>query len=90
MSIDFEAMPKRPGPWGRRIVVVIVLLVVVGVVVGGLGILYFKSQVDPNGPVGAPVQVDIPLGSSTQRIAALLEEKGVVKNARNFRLYVRL
>lgn len=90
MSIDYEAMPNRPGPWGRRIVVAVVMLVVAGLVVGGSGLLYFKSQVDPNGPAGAAVQVEIPLGSSTQRIASLLEEKGVVKNARNFRLYVRV
>lgn len=88
--MEYEAMPKQPGPWGRRIVVGAVLLVVVGLVVGGLGLLYFKSQVDPKGPTGPEVAVEIPLGSSTQRIAALLADKDVVKSARNFRLYVRV
>ena len=90
MSIEYEAMPKQPGPWGRRVLVGAGLLLVVLLVIGGAGLLYFKSQVDPKGPAGPEVAVEIPLGSSTQRIASLLEDKDVVKNARNFRLYVRV
>ena len=90
MSIEYEAMPDRPGPWGRRIVVAFGVLLVAVVLVGGLGLLYVRNQIDPKGPAGSKVTVEVPLGSSTQRIASLLEQEGVVKNARNFRLYVRV
>ena len=90
MSLGDETMPGGPGPWGRRIVVGIALFVAMALVAGGLGLLYFKSQVDPKGPAGPEVAVEIPLGSSTQRIASLLQQKGIVKSARNFRLYVRV
>jgi len=90
MSIEYEAMPKRPGPWGRRIAIAAGVLVLVVLLVGGGLLLYVQGQVNPKGPAGPPVAVEVPLGSSTQRIASLLEQKGVVKNARNFRLYVRV
>lgn len=90
MSDVLEPMRDPPGPWGRRILIGLVVLVVMGLVLGGLGFLYVRSQVDPAGPAGPAVAVEIPLGSSTQRISSLLEDEGIVKSARNFRLYVRV
>lgn len=90
MSIEYEALPNSPGPWGKRIVIGAGALLVLVLLVGGLGLLYFQSQVDPKGPAGPSVSVEIPRGSSTQRIASLLEQEGVVGNARNFRLYLRV
>lgn len=90
MTDVFEPMRDPGGPWGRRIVVGLAVLLVLGLVVGGVGFLYVRSQVDPSGPAGPPVNVEVPLGSSTQRIASLLEQEGVVASARNFRLYVRV
>lgn len=90
MSIDYEAMPNGPGRWGRRLAIGAVVLVVLAVVAGGAGYAYFRSQIDPKGPPGKRVAVELPLGSSTQRIATILEDAGVVDSARNFRLYVRV
>ena len=90
MIPEYEPMPAPPGPWGRRLLVIGAIVVVLGLVGAGGGYLYFKSQVDPSGPAGPPVSVEIPLGSSTQAIASILEKEGVVKSARNFRLYVRV
>lgn len=90
MSEVFEPMRDPGGGWARRIVIGVVVLVVLGLVVGGGALLYVRDQVDPSGPAGPEVAVEVPMGSSTQRIAAILEEKGVVDNARNFRLYVRV
>ena len=90
MSIEYEAMPRQPGRWGRRIVIGVVLVVVLTLIAGGVGLLYFQSQVNPSGPLGPAVTLEIPRGSSIQRIADLLEARSVVKSARTFRIYVRL
>jgi UPF0755 protein len=42
------------------------------------------------GSPGADVAVTIPIGASTQQIGAILDEKGVIKSARFFRLYTRV
>ena len=90
MSDLFEPMPDPPGRWGRRVGIALVAVVVLGLVGGGGALVYVKSQVDPSGPAGRRVTVEIPQGSSTARIASILDAKGVVTNARNFRLYVRV
>lgn len=90
MSDVFEPMREPGGRRGRRIAVGLVMLVVLGLLGAGAAFVYVRDQVDPSGPAGAEVEVDVPMGSSTQRIAAILEEEGVVDNARNFRLYVRV
>ncbi|MGE0796048.1 MAG: endolytic transglycosylase MltG, partial [Acidimicrobiia bacterium] len=53
------------------------------------GGLWVRSQLDPSGPPGAAVRVEIPEGSSTARIAELLADAGVVADARVFRFYLR-
>lgn len=50
--------------------------------------LLFRPQTDL--APGAPVQVEIPVGSSTADIAAMLADAGVVRNANMFRLQARL
>ncbi|MDP9387543.1 MAG: endolytic transglycosylase MltG [Actinomycetota bacterium] len=87
---DLEPMPAPPGRWGRRLLVVVAVVTVLGVVGAGAGLVWFRSQVDPAGPAGAAVQVEVPRGASTQRIAEILEREGIVEDARNFRLYVRV
>ena len=67
---------------GIVVAVALVLLV-------GTGI-YLKSKVDPWGPAGREVAVDIPRGTSTARIAEELAHKGVVTDASIFRLYLKV
>ena len=70
-----------------------VLLVVLLVLVVGLALVAFtwvKNRIDPPGGPGAPVAVEIPLGSSTSRIGVLLDESGVISDAGVWRWYVRL
>jgi UPF0755 protein len=90
MSDLYEPMPAPAGRWGRRVAIVAAVVVVLGLVGAGLGFVYFKSQVDPSGPAGPEVTVDIPQGSSTQRIASILATEDVVSSARNFRLYLKV
>ncbi|MDP9072259.1 MAG: endolytic transglycosylase MltG [Actinomycetota bacterium] len=60
-----------------------------GLLAAGAGALWFQRQTDPSGPEGRAVTVAIPKGSSSQRIATILDREGVVESARTFSLYVR-
>lgn len=64
------------------------LLVVLAVLLAGAWFLLYGSQVDVE--AGRPVQIEIPSGASTARIAEKLAEVGVIANANMFRLQTRL
>lgn len=66
------------------------LVAAVALVALGVGGFWLKTKIDPSGGPGAKVNVDIPLGSSSADIAALLDEKNVITSARVFRLYLKL
>ncbi|HVE94714.1 MAG TPA: endolytic transglycosylase MltG [Acidimicrobiales bacterium] len=63
---------------------------VVGLVGTGAGLAWYQGQVNPSGAPGEAVAVKIPDGSSPERIAAILDERGVVGSARLFRVYLRI
>lgn len=88
-----EAEPDNSGASGRGRSRWLVGLLATGVlllVMAGVAGAWFQTQLNPPGRPGDPVTVVIPEGSSVARIAAILDEKGVIQNARAFRLYVRL
>ena len=58
------------------------VLAVVLVVAAGLALMAIR-------PAGEPVTVEIPAGSTLPQVAQILEDHGVVGNARLFHLYVR-
>jgi len=68
------------------------LLVVaaVGLVGTGAGAAWYQRQVNPAGAPGEAVAVKIPEGSSPARVAAILDQQGVVGSARLFRIYLRV
>jgi UPF0755 protein len=75
----------------RRIVFVtaIVAILLIGALGGG-GYYYIKSAltpVDENSKKN--INVTIPIGSSTSGIGKILEDKGVIKDARIFKYYVK-
>lgn len=77
---------RRAGRRRRRVagVAAVVLLV------AGLAAAWVERRIDPPGPPGPAVEVVVPRGASTARIAAILDREGVVTSAWVFRLYVRL
>lgn len=80
---------KKSSGCGR-----LILYFVVAVVVIGLGaFLYFKnyydSSLDYTSGNGDVVRVDIPTGSSTDEIAAILKEKDLINDVNVFKLYLR-
>jgi UPF0755 protein len=67
---------------------VAVLLVCIIAVSGSY--LYIKSALKPADPDDKKaIKVSIPIGSSVSEIAAILEEKGIIKDATIFRYYVK-
>jgi UPF0755 protein len=83
----FESFP--PPPRRRWLVIALSVLVALALVltVGGL---WVKSRLDPPGPPGEEVILEIPKGASTKRIAELLDEEGVIRDQRVFDIYSRV
>lgn len=70
------------------IVFIIILLALSGIIGGGY--LYIKTALEPVDTKNKePIEVTIPIGSSTTAIARILEENNVVKNSKVFRYYTK-
>jgi UPF0755 protein len=88
----YEPFPKerRRGGCLPKLFGLLAVLLVIGLIGAGVMYLGYQRAVDPSGPPGAEIKVTIPLGSSTQRIGTILDEKGVISSARVFKLYTKL
>ncbi|WP_430785099.1 endolytic transglycosylase MltG [Virgibacillus flavescens] len=75
----------------RKIVTIVIISLVLILLVGGIsGYVYVKSALEPVNPGSdKEINVEIPMGSSTSDIATILEDKGVIKDARVFRFYIK-
>ncbi|HEY2330610.1 MAG TPA: endolytic transglycosylase MltG [Acidimicrobiales bacterium] len=73
----------------RRLRRTVGLLLAIVVVALAAGVYWVQGQLDPRGPAGAAVRVEIPSGSSTGAIADQLDRAGVITNATVFRLYLK-
>lgn len=86
----YEPMPDSGGGGrGRKLLGIAAILLVIGLIGAGAAAFWVNRQLNPKGDPGPAVSLAVPFGSSTQRIASILEEKGVVDSARVFRLYVK-
>lgn len=75
----------------RKIVLIvsIILLLVVGGTIAG-GYFYIKGALEPVDPSSKTEKVvEVPIGSSVTGIANILEENGIIKDAKIFRYYVK-
>lgn len=75
------------GRMVARLAVAVLAVVVLGAGGGGL---WVQRHLDPPGPPGQEVVVEIPQGSSVVQIGELLEDRGVITSATVWRWYVRL
>lgn len=70
------------------IITMIILLIGLGIVAGGY--FYIQSALKPLDPENKSIKkVDIPIGSSASSIAQILEDKGIIKDARVFKYYLK-
>lgn len=76
----------------RKIVSIIsILVLLLIVIIGGGGYLYIQSALKPVDPDSKKQKtVEIPIGSSVTGIGEKLESKGIIKNAKVFKYYVKL
>jgi UPF0755 protein len=92
---DRVATAEEPpgGPPKRRVarwmVAISVLVAIALVVVGGAG-LWVKGKVDPSGPPGRTVALEIPRGATTSQIADRLAAADIISSAEVFRWYLRI
>jgi UPF0755 protein len=75
----------------RRIVLIVTLVIFILLGSGiTFGYLYIKSALQPFDPTNKePIDVTIPIGSSSRKIAAILEENNIIKDDKVFRYYVK-
>lgn len=85
----YEPMRTPSGGGGRRLLKVFLALLVAGLLLASAVGFWVVKQIGGS-PGGAEVAIELPLGSSTARIAAILDEEGVISSARLFRLYTRV
>ncbi|WP_205758549.1 endolytic transglycosylase MltG [Lysinibacillus sp. SGAir0095] len=89
--IEKMKIRKKEGRVVRRIVAIVtlVILLVVGIV-GVSGYFYVKSALEPVNPeASTEIPVEIPMGSGISTISSILEESGIIKNARIFKYYTK-
>ena len=68
---------------------VLIALAAFFVLVAG-SVVWYQRQINPPGKPGEPITFTIPEGASSGTIAAILDDKGVIKSARVFKLYLKL
>jgi len=75
----------------RKIVAIIAItFVLVFGIIGLMGYNYVKSALKPVDPDATKtIAVEVPIGSSLSSISALLEKKGVIKDAKVFKYYAK-
>ncbi|MFJ7854321.1 endolytic transglycosylase MltG [Peribacillus frigoritolerans] len=75
----------------RKIIMITIasLILLIGIV-GLVGFLYINSAMKPVDPDDDTIKkVKIPIGSSVNGISTLLEEQGIIKDARVFKYYIK-
>lgn len=89
----FNKMNARKGEVKtvRKIVGIIALVVLIIIAIAGYsGYNYVSSALEPMDPESnKKIEVDIPMGSGITLISSILEEKGIIKDARIFKYYTK-
>jgi UPF0755 protein len=75
----------------RKVLFITILAIVLLAIAIGLGgYFYVKSALEPVDSGNKAIKtIEIPIGSSTSDISTILEDKGIIKNARIFKYYIK-
>ncbi|WP_257985452.1 endolytic transglycosylase MltG [Bacillus sp. V5-8f] len=75
----------------RKVILVTSLTILLLAAVTGLGgYLYIKSALKPLNPENKSLKnIEIPIGSSVSDISSILEDQGIIKDARVFKYYIK-
>ncbi|MFD0048227.1 endolytic transglycosylase MltG [Actinomycetes bacterium NPDC127524] len=74
----------------KVILIVVAVIVLLGAAIGIGGYFYVSSALKPANPDDKSVKVvEIPINSSIGGISEILESKGIIKNARVFKYYIK-
>ena len=85
---DWDWLPRRTSTLTRAAIILACLGV--ALLVASLWVKsWIDDRLDPSGDEGRELLVNIPQGASTNDIARILEEEGVVPNSTVFRYYLR-
>jgi UPF0755 protein len=85
---ELDELPKRRGC--RRALTALAVLVVLAMVAGWFGWSWVQGKIDPAGPPGETVLVEIPEGTSTAGVGDVLADAGVISNATVWDWYTKL
>lgn len=85
---DLDDLPRRRGC--RSAVVVLAVMTVMVLVAGWFAWSWVQGKIDPAGPPGDEVLVEIPAGTSTTGIGDVLAEAGVISDASVWGWYTKL
>lgn len=75
---------------GGVVLNILIIIVILFIVLGGLVVMWYNSNIEPVQTSSEAVIVEIEYGTGINKIADLLEEKGVIKNATAFKIYCKL
>lgn len=81
------APPRRRR---RRLLRAFLVVATLGLILAGVGAWWLLRETNPPGGPGREVSVAVPYGSSVARIAAILDDEGVIGHATVFRVYARV
>jgi UPF0755 protein len=82
-----ELRPQRSG--GRKVLLVLLGLIVILALLAGSALLWVQRRIDPPGPPGETVAIEVPNGSTTEDIGSLLEDEDVIASATVWKYYVQ-
>ncbi len=85
---DWQDLPRRSS-FLFRLAVTAIVIVVGFLTVGTVLVGWMNDQLDPPGDPGDSIVIEIPIGATTNDIAGILDDAGVVTKSWVFRYYLR-
>lgn len=81
---------RRESGKGRRVLTVVVSLLLIGGLAVGSAAVWIQRQIDPPGPPGDLMEVEIPQGSTADDIGKLLASEGIITSDFVWGWYLRI